>query len=223
MAAVSRTRGTQSPASTILSATRRFARTRRSSPWGQLRYNNPHGYISSTPPFTATTGTTFTIASAPTFIDPTARIVNGYAVIVSSPGFIGPYSTLNAHGGIIKIGIGSVILDNASIVANPLHPHTAPAPEVKIGNQVIIGYGAQVLGPSTIGAYGSAAAPTGIGPGAVIDQATIAPGAYVSALARVGPGITIPTGKLVLPGADRDERRGSQEPHQGRDDQGQHL
>ena len=84
-----------------------------------------------------------------------------------------------------RSAVGSVILDNASIVANPLHPHTAPAPEVKIGNQVIIGYGAQVLGPSTIGAYGSAAALTGIGPGAVIDQATIAPGAYVSALARV--------------------------------------
>ena len=138
-------------------------------------------------------------ASAPTWIDPTARIVNGYAVIVSSSSFIAPYSTLDAHGGIIKIGFGSVILDNASIVANPLHPHTAPAPEVKIGNQVVIGYGAQVLGPSTIGAYGSAAAPTGIGPGAVIDQAVIAPGAYVSALARVG-GVTIPAGKLVLPG-----------------------
>ena len=95
---------------------------------------------------------------------------------MSTPGFIGPYSTLNAHGGVIKIGGGSAILDNASIVANPLHPHTAPAPEVRIGDQVIIGYGAQVLGPSTIGAYGSAATPTGIGPGAVIDQAIIEPG-----------------------------------------------
>ena len=152
------------------------------------------------PPFTVTSGpTAFTVTSAPTFIDPTARIVNGYAVIVSTPGFIAPYSTLNAHGGAIKIGSGSVILDNASIVANPLHPHTAPAPVVEIGNNVVIGYGAQVLGPSTIGAYGSAAA-TGIGPGAVIDQAIIAPGAYVSALARVGPGVTIPAGRLVLPG-----------------------
>ena len=138
-------------------------------------------------------------ASAPTWIDPTARIVNGYAVIVSGASFVAPYSTLDAHGGIIKIGFGSVILDNASIKANPSHPHTAPAPEVKIGNQVVIGYGAQVLGPSTIGAYGSAAAPTGIGAGAVIDQAVIAPGAYVSALARV-EGVTIPAGKLVLPG-----------------------
>lgn len=140
-----------------------------------------------------------TVSASATYIDPTARIVNGYAVIVSNPGFIGPYATLDAHGGIMKIGFGSVILDNASIVANPLHAHTAPAPEVEIGNQVVIAYGAQVLGPSTIGDYTSSL-PTGIGPGAVIDQATIAAGAYVSALARVGPEVTVPSGFLVLPG-----------------------
>ena len=121
-------------------------------------------------------------------------------MIVCSPSFIAPYSTLNAHGGIIKIGSGTDILDNATIVANPLHPHTAPAPEVLIGNQVWVGYGAQILGPSTIGAYGSAVKPTQIGPGAVIDQATIEPGAIVDALARVGPGVTMPSGYRVLPG-----------------------
>ena len=66
--------------------------------------------------------------------------------------FIAPYSTLNAHGGIIKIGSGSDILDNASVVANPLHPHTAPAPQVLIGDHVLVSFGAQILGPSTIGA-----------------------------------------------------------------------
>ncbi|MGC8644197.1 MAG: hypothetical protein ACP5XB_30425, partial [Isosphaeraceae bacterium] len=135
-----------------------------------------------------------------TFIDPSARIINGYAVIVSSPGLIAPYSTLNAHGGIIKIGTGSDIMDNATIVANPLHPHTAPAPEVLIGDQVWVGYGATILGPSTIGAYGSSVKPTEIGPGAVIDNATIEPGAIVGALARVGPGVTVKSGYRVLPG-----------------------
>ena len=142
--------------------------------------------ISSTPPFTATTGTTFTITSAPTFIDPTARIVNGYAVIVSTAGFIGallhPERPWRRHQDRHRLGRSWTMPRSWPIL---LHPHTAPAPVVRIGNQVTIGYGAQVLGPSTIGDYGSAAAPTGIGPGAVIDQAIIAPGAYVSALARV--------------------------------------
>ena len=182
--------------------------------------------VTPTPPFTFTPGAPFTVTSAPTFIDPTAQITNGYAVIVSSGSFIGPYSKLDAHGGIMKIGIGSTILDNASIVANPLHAHTAPAPEVKIGNLVIIGYGAQVLGPSTIGAYGSAAKPTGIGPRAVIDQAIIEPGAYVSALARVDPGVTIPSGILVLPGKNVTTNAQASDlpnPRQGRDDHGHRL
>jgi len=135
-----------------------------------------------------------------TYIDPTAKITNGYAVIVGAPSFIAPYSTLNAHGGIIKIGNSTDILDNATIVANPVHPHTAPAPQVLIGDHVLVSYGAQILGPSTIGAYVSSAEPTEIGPGAVIDQANVEPGAIVSALARVGPGVTVPSGYLVLPG-----------------------
>ena len=59
---------------------------------------------------------------------------------------------------------GSAILDNASIVANPTHPHTAPAPEVRIGDQVLVAYGARRAAPATIGAYGSAASRVEIGP-----------------------------------------------------------
>ena len=154
--------------STILSEIPRFARTLRFCPTARHRSWRP----TSTP----------------------RHINNGYAVIVGTPSFIAPYASLNAHGGIIKIGNDSDILDNATIVANPLHPHTAPAPQVLIGNGVLVLYGAQILGPSTIGAYGSSAKPTEIGPGAVIDQANIEPGAIVSALARVGPGVTVPSG-----------------------------
>ena len=125
-----------------------------------------------------------TASKLATYIDPSTHIVNGYAVIVGGPSFIGPYATLNAHGGIIKIGNGTDILDNASIVANPLHPHTAPAPEVLIGNRVLVNYGAQILGPSKIGSYGSSVYPTEIGAGAVIDQANVEPGAIVSPLAH---------------------------------------
>src|SRR5262249_48905573 len=41
---------------------------------------------------------------------------------------------------------------------------------------------------------------TYIGANAEIDGATIEPGAIVSPLARVGPGVTLPAGMLVLPG-----------------------
>ena len=159
------------PCLTILSATRRFARTRRSSPMGrQLRLQQPPRLQLHRPPgkplrSQSQQDTTFTITSAPTFIDPTARIINGYAVIVSSASFIGPYSTLDAHGGVIKIGIGSVILDNASIVANPLHAHTAPAPVVKIGNQVIISYGRRCWGPARSAPMGRRPSRPGSAPG----------------------------------------------------------
>jgi carbonic anhydrase/acetyltransferase-like protein (isoleucine patch superfamily) len=157
-----------------------------------------------------------TASKVATYIDPTVHINNGYAVIVSSPGFIGPYSTLDAHGGIIKVGTNSAILDNASIVANPLHPHTAPAPEVRIGNQVLLSYGAQVLGPSTIGSYSGTAVPVEIGSGALIDGATIEQGSIVSALARVGPGVTVPSGYVVLPGMNVTTNQEASDPALGK-------
>jgi carbonic anhydrase/acetyltransferase-like protein (isoleucine patch superfamily) len=150
-----------------------------------------------------------------TYIDPAARINNGYAVIVGTIGFIGPYSTLNAHGGIIKIG-GSDILDNAAVVANPTPTHMAPAPEVLIGDQVLISYGARVYGPSVIGAFGSSSEPTSVGPGAVVQQATIEPGAIVSALARVGPGVTLPSGFRVLPGKNVTTNQEASDPALGK-------
>lgn len=143
-----------------------------------------------------------TPSKAATYIDPSARIANGYAVIVSQQSFIGPYAALDAHAGIIKIGAGTAILDNASITANPARSKARPVPEVIIGNQVQVGYGATILGPAQIGGFDAAAKPTSIGPGAVIDGATIEPGAFVGALARVGPGVTVPNGMKILPGAN---------------------
>jgi acetyltransferase-like isoleucine patch superfamily enzyme len=92
------------------------------------------------------------------------------------------------------------VLDNASIVANSDPRHGAP--EVLIGGSVVIGFGATVTGPSTIGSYDAKTKPVSIGANALIDGATIEPGAIVSALARVGPGVTVPSGFMVLPGVN---------------------
>jgi carbonic anhydrase/acetyltransferase-like protein (isoleucine patch superfamily) len=133
------------------------------------------------------------------FLDTTVAIRNGQSVVVSYQSYIAPYVTLDATGGgAIKIGDSSVVLDTATIVANP--HHRAHFPQVLIGDQVSIGYGATILGPATIGGYEDAAKPTAIGARAIIDGATIEPGAIVSPLARVGPGVTVPSGFRVLPG-----------------------
>ncbi len=134
----------------------------------------------------------------PSFIDPTVHIVNGSHVIINNRGFVGPFATLDAHSGFIKIGNGSSVLDNAVIQSNPNRVKN-PTTSVIIGDNVSIGFGATVRGPSQISTFGTNLV-TQIGPNAVIDGATIMPGAIVGALAHVGPGVTVPTGFEVLPG-----------------------
>ena len=139
-----------------------------------------------------------------TFIDPSANIVHGAHVIVSFKSYIGPFARLDATTGFIKIGNGSDVLDNATIVANPTG-RKVPTTSVVIGDNVSIGYGATVRGPSTIGGsnFGTVSTPaTAIGANALIDGATVQAGAIVGTLARVGPGVTVLSGFRVLPGVN---------------------
>ena len=135
-----------------------------------------------------------------TFIDPTVSVENGNSVVIGYQNFIGPYVNLNGRSGAIKIGNFSSVLDSATLVANPGLRQQMPL--VLIGDQVVIGFGARVEGPSAIGGYGSSSKPTSIGANAVVDGAVIEPGAIVSPVARVGPGVTVPSGLRVLPGAN---------------------
>jgi carbonic anhydrase/acetyltransferase-like protein (isoleucine patch superfamily) len=142
----------------------------------------------------------FGAPSSPTFVDPSVRLRRGFQSLVGSKTYIAPFALLDASAGYIKIGSGSNVQDNATIVGNPNH---LPQPAaVLIGDQVSVGPGATILGPATIGAYGSKAAPTRIGANALIDGAVIEPGAIVSALARVGPGVVVPSGMKVNPGVN---------------------
>ena len=111
-------------------------------------------------------------AKKATYIDPTVSIENGNSVVIGFQNFIGPYANLNGGGGAIKIGNTSSMLDNATIVANPGLRHQKP--EVLIGDQVVIGFGAQVDRARARSAISALrAAPTSIGAGALIDGATI--------------------------------------------------
>ncbi|GAC1466204.1 MAG: hypothetical protein NVSMB9_06520 [Isosphaeraceae bacterium] len=150
-----------------------------------------------------------------TFIDPSVHLLHGAHTTIGQRSYVGPYATLDATTGFLTIGSGSDVLDNARIVTNPRNLRTAPS-SVWIGDSVSIGYGATVLGPSTIGAFGPGALPTSIGPNALIDGATIAPGASVGPLARVGPGVTVPSSFYVLPGASVDSDAEASNPALGK-------
>ena len=136
-----------------------------------------------------------TSSSTATFIDPTAIIGNANATTFGIQDYVGPFATFRARrGATISIGNSSNVQDNVIIRS------TGRNASVVIGDHVIVAHRSchQLSAPATIGCRRSAAAFVGFN--AVIDGATVEPGAMVNSLAKVAPGIVIPTGMNVLPG-----------------------
>jgi carbonic anhydrase/acetyltransferase-like protein (isoleucine patch superfamily) len=146
----------------------------------------------TTHPTSSTTG--------PTFVDPTASIFNREYVSLGQLVYVAPFARLLAgsdreHG--IAVGNETNIQDSVLLVAGggPIH----------LGEQVIIAHGAIVKGPAYLGMEGrcpdgGAVCPSFVGFNAEVDGAVIEKDAMVSTLARVAPGVTIPSGRNVLPG-----------------------
>ena len=139
------------------------------------------------------------------FVDPTVKVFQGARTAIGQRDFIAPDVTLDARKGFIKVRSTSTIQDNASLIAG--EGRTAGGNGIFVGDNVVIGTGAQIIGPAAIGGSSgktaaTAAAATSIGAGAIIDGAIIQAGAFVGAKARVGPGVILPTGYRVLPGMD---------------------
>ncbi len=139
------------------------------------------------------------------FVDPSVKIDAGGRTRIGRRDYIAPDVTLNALNGFLKIRSTSTIQDNADLIANPTGLKGSTG--IFVGDNVAIGTGATILGPAAIGGSSgttaaTAAAATQVGAGAVIDGAIIQAGSFVGAKARVGPGVILPTGYRVLPGAD---------------------
>ncbi|APW61658.1 hypothetical protein [Paludisphaera borealis] len=151
--------------------------------------SRPHPSVTASHPVTKAADS----PSTATFIDPTAVIHNARATTIGGQVYIGPFATVSARRGApISIGNSSNVQDNVEIRSTGRHGG------VVIGDNVILAHNASVIGPATIGAPGGAAAFVGFN--AVVDGATVQPGAMVSGLAKVAPGIVIPTGMKVKPG-----------------------
>ncbi len=139
------------------------------------------------------------------FIDPSANVANGNRVVIGRDSLVAPFAVLDGRRGVVGIGSYSAVLDNAHLLTGP--GDGVPSGRINVGDSVEVGSGATIRGGSVLGAFASqngdqAVSPVGIGSNALVDGATIQPGAIVSSLARVGPGVTVPSGMVVLPGAD---------------------
>ncbi|QMS87139.1 acetyltransferase [Nostoc edaphicum CCNP1411] len=141
------------------------------------------------------------------FVDPTATIINPTNITLGEKVYVAPFAQLDATNAPISIAADSNAQDQVKI--------TASGTGVQIGERVIMAHMAIVKGAAKIGTQGS----TGPFTDAVtntqfsntvpetflafnceIDGATIERNTVVNFLARVGPGVTLPAGKVVLPG-----------------------
>jgi carbonic anhydrase/acetyltransferase-like protein (isoleucine patch superfamily) len=128
--------------------------------------------------------------SQASFIDPSVQIQGAGNVRVARQVYVGPFASLAAQHHRITIGQGTNLQDNVSVDAR--------RGDVTIAANVAVAHGATINGGARVGSPNGL--PTFVGFNAVVDGATIEGGAMVLGLARVAPGITIPSGFKVLAG-----------------------
>ncbi|HEY0737313.1 MAG TPA: hypothetical protein VGD69_20510 [Herpetosiphonaceae bacterium] len=140
-------------------------------------------------------------APGPTFIDPTAKVINAANIQLGELVYVGPFAQLKANKNVassIVIGDESNVQDSATV--------DATFGRVVIGDQVIIAHGGTVKSGSQLGIQGSCPVdpalqtapehcPSFVSFNAEVDGAIIEKDAMVQALSRVGPGVRIPSGK----------------------------
>ncbi|MFN6566185.1 acetyltransferase [Dendronalium sp. ChiSLP03b] len=141
------------------------------------------------------------------FLDPTAIITNPTNISLGEKVYVAPFAELNATNAPISIAADSNVQDQVKI--------TASGTGVEIGPRVIMAHMGTIKGAAKIGTQGSTGPfndpttntlfnndipETFLSFNCEIDGATIERNTVVNFLSRVGPGVTLPAGKVVLPG-----------------------
>jgi len=132
----------------------------------------------------------------PTFVDPTATLVRPADVHLGSLVYVGPYAMLVAAFP-IHVGDESNVQDSVVLSAR-----TGP---VSLGEQAIMAHGSAAKDGAEIGEAGTCPGgaghcPSFVGFNSEVDGAILERDAMVLHLARVGPGVRIPSGRKVLSG-----------------------
>jgi len=152
------------------------------------------------------------------FVDPTVEVINAEEVSLARKVYVGPFARLLAEGSAgIEIGEESNLQDNVTVQARASRDAQGTAAVtalglgendgVEVSERVILAHGATVKGPAKIG-VGGGDIPSDpdldqevfLSFGTEVDGAILERNTGVSALGRVGPGVTLRSGFIVLPG-----------------------
>lgn len=141
--------------------------------------------------------------AAATFVDPSTELINPTNIVLADSVFIAPFATLRAGA----TSANAIVIESASNIQEHV-TIDATRGKVEIGSYVEVGHGATLLS-------GVKVAKTGVCPpspsfcGTFIGfQAEIAEGAVVEkdtlvfGFARLGPGVTLPSGRKTFAGVN---------------------
>jgi carbonic anhydrase/acetyltransferase-like protein (isoleucine patch superfamily) len=147
------------------------------------------------------------------FVDPTATLVTPSRITLHDHVYVGPFAELRAERrSPIVIGEESNVQDNVRVEASAsrgLRDRAAVSrlglrisDGMQTGERVILAHGSSVRGPALLGVGEATAEDSGvfISFNAQVDGAIIERDSGLSALSRVGPGVRLRTGLIVLPG-----------------------
>lgn len=155
------------------------------------------------------------------FLDPSATVPVPEEVELGESVYVGPFAQLRASAspaaGIV-LGAESNAQDNVVVTARVHRSATtrrvlraaglAPDDGVHTGDRVILAHGSSVRGPARLGVLAEGEAPPEedsgvfVSFGARVDGAVLERDTGLSALSRVGPGVRLRSGYIVLPGKD---------------------
>ncbi|MDP9431813.1 MAG: acetyltransferase [Actinomycetota bacterium] len=171
------------------------------------------------------------------FVDPTVVIGGAEHVELSEHVYVGPFAQLDARNGGVHFGPESNAQDNVAVTGGAASgaARTAalkrlgltPTSGVKTGERIILAHGATVRGPARLGVGPVLHVPDGHGGevedsgvfvsfGALVDGAILERDTGLSALSRIGPGVRLRTGMLVLPGKNVTTQQQADDPALGK-------
>jgi carbonic anhydrase/acetyltransferase-like protein (isoleucine patch superfamily) len=165
------------------------------------------------------------------FIDPTAQLTNTARITPGQRVYVGPFASLDASRGAIAIGAESNVQDNVVIRGGEYRRRAEREAlkrlglgledGVETGERCILAHGCQVIGPALIGIGGFDADPVHdfgafLSFGSEVDGAILEQKCAVSALARVGPGVRLRSGFVVLAGKNVETQAQADDPSLGK-------